>query len=225
MDPMHKKLLEFFTTQKKGKLLDGGTGDGSLSTEIHKLGFSVDSCDIDPKLFKGKTRFKKANLNEKFPYKDKTFDYVVLTEVIEHLENPHQTVRECNRILKPNGKVIITTPNITNIFSRLKFLINGEFFCFSKPERDSRFGHITPVPHWLMEDIFRRYGFKLTEIMTNNYLSVQGSRASMKKLASNLLHTIIYPVIRPKNKEILKGDNLIFVAKKVKLYRKNTIME
>ncbi|MFH1978391.1 MAG: class I SAM-dependent methyltransferase [Candidatus Aenigmatarchaeota archaeon] len=214
MEPMHRKLVEIFEKKKIGKLLDAGAGDGKLSSALADLGHIVHSCDIDEKVFKAKTKFTQANLNKNFPYKDKQFDYVLLTEVIEHLENPNHAIRECSRILKDGGLFVTTTPNITSIFSRIKFLITGEFFCFSKAERDSKFGHINAVPYWEIEDIFRRVGFKLIDVRTNHYLDIPGS--GIKKIVSKIAYVVLYPLLRPKNKEILKGDNLIFVAKKVK---------
>jgi len=218
MDPLHKKILEILGPEKKGKLLDAGAGDGTLSSNLSEMGFDVQSCDIDRQLFKGKTNFKKADLNKDFPYKDNIFDYVLLTEVIEHLENPNHAIRESSRVLKKGGVFITTTPNIVNVFSRLKFLITSEFFCFSKAERDSKFGHINAIPYWEIEDIFRRTGFKKIKIKTNRYLSIPGKglRGFAKKFVSHLAYVAIYAFLRPKNKEILKGDNLIFIAKKVK---------
>lgn len=217
MDPTHRLIFDTLVKQKRGKLLDAGAGDGELSTRLVELGFNVSACDVDEKLFKGKCKFIRADLNKRFPYKNNSFDYVLLTEVIEHLENPNHAIRESVRVLKRGGMFITTTPNITNIFSRLKFLITGEFFCFSKIERHSKNGHINAVPYWEIEDIFRRMKIKIVDVKTNRYLAVPGKGVNgfMKRLTSNLLYFGIYPVLRPRNKEILKGDSLIFIAKKV----------
>lgn len=45
------------------------------------------------------------------PFKDKTFDSITAGDVIEHLENPAQFLRECKRVLKNDGTLIISTPN------------------------------------------------------------------------------------------------------------------
>ena len=44
------------------------------------------------------------------PVKDNTFDAAICTEVFEHLKHPNLALKEIFRILKPNGKVLITTP-------------------------------------------------------------------------------------------------------------------
>lgn len=61
--------------------------------------------------------------SETFPYDDASFDTVVCSEVIEHLRHdPAYMLGEINRVLKPNGKLILTTPNITSVFALYRLL-------------------------------------------------------------------------------------------------------
>lgn len=54
---------------------------------------------------------KVCNLNtDPIPYGDQMFDAVIAGDVIEHLENPSQFLREVNRVLKLGGRVVISTP-------------------------------------------------------------------------------------------------------------------
>jgi ubiquinone/menaquinone biosynthesis C-methylase UbiE len=55
--------------------------------------------------------FKVTNA-ERPGFEDKTFDVITCSEVMEHQKKPKQVLRECHRILKPNGIIIITTPNM-----------------------------------------------------------------------------------------------------------------
>ncbi len=62
---------------------------------------------------------------ETFPYSDASFDTVVCSEVIEHLKyDPAHMLREINRVLKPGGRLILTTPNITSVMA-LHRLLSG----------------------------------------------------------------------------------------------------
>ncbi|XES77646.1 MAG: class I SAM-dependent methyltransferase [Candidatus Bathyarchaeia archaeon] len=64
----------------------------------------------------------KANLNrDQLPFDDCFFDFVSATEVIEHLWNTDQFIKECYRVLKPRGYFLISTPNLAS-------WING-FYC------------------------------------------------------------------------------------------------
>lgn len=52
---------------------------------------------------------------DSFPYQDESFDSVVCSEVLEHLKyDPVHMLAEINRVLKPNGALVLTTPNITS---------------------------------------------------------------------------------------------------------------
>ncbi|MCE7505198.1 class I SAM-dependent methyltransferase [Polynucleobacter sp. IMCC30063] len=61
--------------------------------------------------------FKHFNIeSENFPYEDALFDIVIFTEIIEHLTiNPCRVLREIKRILKPEGVLILTTPNVARL--------------------------------------------------------------------------------------------------------------
>ena len=72
-----------------------------------------------------KTNVKVCNIEtDTFPFKDNFFDFVVFTEVLEHLpQAPLHALGEIYRVLKPGGRVIITTPNITRSINRAKMLL------------------------------------------------------------------------------------------------------
>lgn len=215
MDLTHNAVTIILRGEKRGIVLDAGAGEGTLSKLLKQAGFNVVACDINPEQFKI-GRCKKVDLNQDLPYPNNSFDYITCVEVIEHLENPHHLIREFSRTIKKNGLLIITTPNIMNIFSRLKFLLRGEFFCFSKRERNS--GHLNPVPYWELKEILKKNDFKLIRIETNRKFGICGTEninTKIKRFVTILCYGILYLILRPKNKIILEGDILIFVAKKV----------
>ena len=113
-----------------------------------------------------KIPFREADFNFKFPYKDKEFDFVFSLEVIEHVENPWKFIEEIQRILKPKGYCIMTTPNPDTLASRLMFLLRGRFIHFGggslSYERHLRVPlldkHRTPVFHFLFKEmIYTRF--------------------------------------------------------------------
>ena len=122
------------------KVLDAGAGEGALSARLIDAGHDVKAVDIEPKSFgiKG-VKCKKADLNDRIPYPDSSFDVVMCVEVIEHLENPWQLIREINRVLKKNGTAIISTPNNHNWYSRIYFLVFSRLLNCNDPR------HIAPI--------------------------------------------------------------------------------
>jgi SAM-dependent methyltransferase len=107
---------------------------GKAGTIEHKAAESVEGerfeCDID--LFDAE--------RDRFPYADEAFDTVVCGELIEHLPgDPMYLMSEVNRILKPGGHLLITTPNIASIHGIAAILQRnhpGFFVAYLKPSED-----------------------------------------------------------------------------------------
>lgn len=148
-------------------LLDIGAGPGHLIGLLEeRFGFTSKAVDYTDKLMKRPGQeVDIVDLNkEGLPYPDNSFDVVTLTEVIEHLEFNREVLREIHRVTKPGGLVVVTTPNILNINSRLRFLWFGFWNLFGPlpvkhGELYSTGGHINPISvfyigHGLMDANF-----------------------------------------------------------------------
>jgi 2-polyprenyl-3-methyl-5-hydroxy-6-metoxy-1,4-benzoquinol methylase len=117
----------------KGDVLDYGCGAGHLLVEMLKqpgvnfygLDFSADSIEETKKKTASKSNIKQLVLINKLPssFKDEQFDFITLIETIEHLQDDalHATMQELFRLLKPGGKIFITTPFNEDINSHLNF--------------------------------------------------------------------------------------------------------
>ncbi|SFO93701.1 class I SAM-dependent methyltransferase [Hydrogenimonas thermophila] len=101
----------------KKKVLDIGCGDGVLSYFFAKEGaivFGIDYSDIAIEFAKEKTKsfhidFRQGSAYE-LPFEDNSFDIVISSDVIEHLEDVPKYLSEINRVVKNNGIVVISTP-------------------------------------------------------------------------------------------------------------------
>lgn len=112
---------------KPQKILDIPAGSGLLGNRLRELGHVVVNADIN----REKPDFIFADTNDKLPFADNEFDAVSCMEGIEHTLEPMTLIKELCRVTKPGGKIILSTPNIQNIYSRLKFMCMGYFFLFS----------------------------------------------------------------------------------------------
>lgn len=96
------------------KVLDVGCGSGVLLARMKALGWEAEGVELDPggveaARARGVTVHQGQLADAKFP--DDHFDAVHSAHVIEHVYDPVALLRECFRILKPGGKLVILTPN------------------------------------------------------------------------------------------------------------------
>lgn len=95
--------------------------------------------------------FIQSNLNEQNDFWE--FDYVVGTEIIEHLENPYHFIRFVCSSLKDDGVAFITSPSVENIISYARNLIVGLPLWFDINEVS---GHIMPIYRFMVAEAIRR---------------------------------------------------------------------
>ena len=151
-------IFEQAVADKNSRILDFGTGSAAFIEAIYKKGYrNVAACDIDDYVAEECKRllkdFQTLDANyQTLKWPKESFDAVTAWEVFEHLENPHNAVREIHRILKPQGLLIFSVPNIFHIISRLVFLKRGLF-----PRWNESNNHISVYPHGIFEKAFLRY--------------------------------------------------------------------
>jgi SAM-dependent methyltransferase len=87
--------------------LDVGCRDGYWAKKLTGKGYDVAAIDIEPQYSQG----LRVDANEILPFADSEFDLIWCSEVIEHLKDPASTIAEFKRVLKPNGRMVMTTPN------------------------------------------------------------------------------------------------------------------
>jgi len=223
---VHEKVLNFFASLPKGIVLDVPSGQGALSKSLEALGFKVFSGDIEIKnILYRNSRCVQLNLNHFLPFNPTTFNYVVCTEGIEHIENPHHLIREFGRLTRKDGYLIITTPNVMTIKSRLRFLFYSylDFFKYYGPlPPEARYTikefehmHVNPLFYSEMKFILERYGFNIEKVETNRMVR------KWKIIFPLIKYFVKFKTKKKFPKEpfflsdtILEGEDLIFVAKK-----------
>lgn len=132
---VHDRFYPFFkdlTAHKTDiQVLDVGAGHGAFTKKLHEEGYSIEACDLFPEIFYyQEVECKKADLTEPLPYEDEKFDIIIAIEVMEHILDHEVFFKECSRILKPGGSLVISTPNILSLKSRWRFLFSGFFYSF-----------------------------------------------------------------------------------------------
>jgi len=125
---MKKRYYYFFSLlnqHKPNDVLEIGCGDG-YSLELFKKEYNecnYKGVDISEKalaICKDKGfDVKLGDIEKEIPYEDNSFDFIIAGEVIEHIHEVDKFVSEISRILKPNGILVITTPNLTCWYNRI----------------------------------------------------------------------------------------------------------
>lgn len=114
-------------------ILDIGCGEGFFAEQIAQAGNRVVGVDILPDV-KQKTSllsYIQANLEQGLEtvierLNGRKFDKVLLQDVIEHLRHPEILLKDCIKVLKSNGQLLVSVPNVANITVRLSLLL-GRF--------------------------------------------------------------------------------------------------
>jgi ubiquinone/menaquinone biosynthesis C-methylase UbiE len=100
-----------------GKYLDVGCFNSPMPYELTRTFkdseiYALDYCE--PLIKELQERYPEVKYVvgnvEKLPFEDETFDWVVSGELLEHCENPDQTVKELIRVVKPGGTLAISVP-------------------------------------------------------------------------------------------------------------------
>lgn len=146
-----------------GALLDVGGATGNLGYALRNVFSERVTLDIaeecrGPAESKGNI-FVCSNVDIRGFHNewDDRFDLVVALDFIEHILNPEQFARECLRVLKPGGKVLINTPNIQFWKHLHSLVVDGNFPHTSGDQDVYHGGHVAFYNYQDMQRIFTRF--------------------------------------------------------------------
>jgi SAM-dependent methyltransferase len=161
-----RKLVEDFLNSIKSRpnlvILDVGCGTGETMSFIKRIrektrvwGVDNSRVAINYAINRGHKTVKLADA-KKMPFRTEMFDAVLALDVLEHINNPGKVLLEMKRLLKPGGKILITSPAMKFIWSR----------------HDVGQGHVTRFNRDELEQLAKETGLK-TELVSyfNFFLS------------------------------------------------------
>ena len=115
-----RRVREYIISQipkNVNSILDVGCGNGWVAKEflpkgkqVYSLDISVTNPAIAKKLYQDEKHFGIAADSFYLPFNDNSFDCVIASEIIEHIVEPKDFIKELFRVVKSGGSLIITTP-------------------------------------------------------------------------------------------------------------------
>jgi len=161
LEATRKRLDYFFIdSQAPGRLLEIGFGDARRLQQFVDLGWDVVGQEVDRIAYeRAESKGFKVYRDEitQIGFEANQFDAIVGSHVIEHVHDPLRLLRECRRLLKPGGRLVMLTPN-TASYGHRRF---GRDWRGNEPPR-----HLHLFAPHNMRSILQLVGFKCMEIKT-----------------------------------------------------------
>jgi len=212
-----QQTLEFFRNRPEGqRILDLPAGNGKLTSALRTLGHEIIPADIDSCL----DDYVYADMTKRLPFEDESFDGVICLEGIEHVLNPYLLIGELIRVSRVGGYIVISTPNIMNMWSRLQFLLTGTFYQFHpaqlheyEPQAVVDRFHVSPMSYHTLRHLGAFFGARVAEVRGDRvkraiflpfYFLIQGLG---KAWSHRLYFSRKYQRYRDRNEEIYRHTN------------------
>jgi 2-polyprenyl-3-methyl-5-hydroxy-6-metoxy-1,4-benzoquinol methylase len=167
---------ELKQNNRKPRALDIGCATGSLLAVLRERGWEctgVEICGPQAEYAKKRRNLDVRSLPlEENHFPDSSFDVVLASHLIEHLNDPAGLARELRRILVPGGHFFVTTPNIAGFQARL----------FKKRWRSAIFDHLYLFSVKTLSRLLRENGFAIEKISSWGGLALGTAPAPVKRL-------------------------------------------
>lgn len=126
----HAQIINWIEREHPSEVLEVGTATGYLSSEMVKRGCNVTGIEQDTEMASLARQYCREMIVGDIETLDLNglgqFDAIVFGDVLEHLRNPRAVLEKISHLLKPGGNILISLPNIANIWVRLNLLL-GRF--------------------------------------------------------------------------------------------------
>lgn len=161
--PLYKTDYFHLEGLKPGRLLEVGCGNGGFLRAAASRGWQAEGLDFDEGAVSQANAIPgvRALTGElaAAAYAPASFDAIVMNNVVEHLWNPSETLEKCRELLRPAGRLIMVTPNISSVGHR----IFGRYWRGLEPPR-----HLFLFNSDSLKSLCRRVGFARVLIGTSS---------------------------------------------------------
>jgi 2-polyprenyl-3-methyl-5-hydroxy-6-metoxy-1,4-benzoquinol methylase len=193
-ESLEKKIFLHVTKETPPGVLDIGCATGSLLFYLKQRGWRCGGVERSPACEYARERgLDVTGLSlEENHFSSDNYDVILASHLIEHLSDPASFVRESHRLLKPGGRLFVTTPNIAGFQARL----------FQGRWRSAIFDHLYLFSIKTLTALLVKAGFKIERIRTWGGLAAGAASPCLKRIADRAV------------KPLCRGDVMIVRAEK-----------
>ena len=176
INPLRTSYIEDKVDIKNLEILDIGCGGGILAELLAQKGAKVTAIDLaDGPLNVAKIRQKKSKLDINYRKistteivkEKKTFDVITCLEMLEHVPDPAEVVKECAQLCKPGGNLFFSTIN-RNLKSFIFAILGAEYILNILPQGTHEFEKLIKPSE--MKDYIDRASLDFEEVKGMSYL-------------------------------------------------------
>ena len=179
-------FIDFMKLKGNEKILDIGCGSGTFSKKLAEKYAKTKIIGADASEAVIKYAKKTSTLRnisfvsapaEKLPFKNETFDVVIISHLIEHLANPQKALKEVRRVLTKNGKMFLTTPNYFSLWPLAEFVFDKSIASegYSLNEQ-----HISRFDYFSIKKSVKEAGFLVSKEKSLYLFSLEASVLAKK---------------------------------------------
>ena len=226
----HEQVFDLIRKDSSCTILDIPSGSGAFVQRLKDAGFSnIIAIDIENVLEIEDVNFIEGDMNKPLALPDGSCDTVVCIDGIEHIGRQIDFVREIYRILRKGGEFILSTPNVSSLRSRWKWLTTGHHHKSNSPldeNNPSSLHHIGMISFPEIRYLLQTNGLVLSEIRTNRIKPISWLFLFILPLVYISTYWVYYTAGKKQNlkelntavfkkmfsKEVLFGETLIVKA-------------
>lgn len=182
---INQSLILNLISKNSEPILDVGCGDGLFTKKIgERCSAKIHGIEISEELaYKASERgvkVKISNANKPFPYENESFAMVISNQVIEHLCDTDNFIKEINRVLIKEGVAIVSTPNLSNLINIISLFfgyqpfsadVSDELICgnpfnpgYMKEKIGDYMDHRRIFTYRSLKELFEFHGFYVEEV-------------------------------------------------------------
>lgn len=194
---LHRRDLAFQLAPGGDSLLDIGCGDGELLLLLkgkYQRGYGIDIAK--PRIDQVRKKYRNesnihvilGDVNERLSFRNDPVDAITAIAVLEHVFDPYHLMKECYRLLRKRGTLIVHVPNIAWFPYRIRLLMGKVPEAPYAEGSEWDFQHLHSFTRASLKHLFQKEGFKVIRITSG------GIFAKPRRIWGSLLSPDIFIV-------------------------------